>query len=61
MIPSSANDSTTSTPQFHARADNATSVNVAPFWVRCASGYPYQRIFAKILANLRAHYLPLRI
>jgi hypothetical protein len=28
--------------------------------VRCASGYPYQRIFAVILANLRAHYVPLR-
>ena len=37
------------------------SLSVRRIWVRCASGYPYQRIFAKILANLRAHYLPLRI
>jgi hypothetical protein len=37
------------------------SLSVRRIWVRCASGYPYQRIFAKILANLRAHYMPLRI
>jgi len=37
------------------------SLSVRRIWVTCASGYPYQRIFAKILANLRAHYLPLRI
>ncbi|MBD3853426.1 MAG: IS1380 family transposase [Acidobacteria bacterium] len=36
-------------------------LSVRRIWVRCASGYPYQRIFAKILANLRAHYVPLRI
>jgi hypothetical protein len=37
------------------------SLSIRRIWVRCASGYPYQRIFAKILANLRAHYLPLRV
>jgi hypothetical protein len=37
------------------------SLSVRRIWLRCASGYPYQRIFAKILANLRAHYAPLRI
>jgi len=37
------------------------SLSVRRIWVRCASGYPHQRIFAKILANLRAHYVPLRI
>ena len=37
------------------------SLTVRRIWVRCASGYPYQKIFAKILANLRAHYLPLRV
>jgi hypothetical protein len=37
------------------------SLSVRRIWVRCASGYPYQGIFAKILANLQAHYLPLRI
>jgi len=37
------------------------SLSVRRIWVRCASGYPYQRIFAKILDNLRAHYVPLRI
>ena len=30
-------------------------------WVRCASGYPYQRIFARILENLRVHYMPIRV
>ncbi len=37
------------------------SLSVRGIWVRCASGYPYQRIFARILANLRAHYMLLRI
>jgi hypothetical protein len=37
------------------------SVSVRRIWVRCASGYPYQRIYAKILVNLQAHYLPLRV
>lgn len=37
------------------------SLSVRRIWVRCAGGYPYQTIFAKILANLRAHYMPLRI
>jgi len=37
------------------------SLSVRRIWVRCASGYPHQRIFAKILDNLQAHYLPLRI
>jgi hypothetical protein len=37
------------------------SISFRRVWIRCASGYPYQRIFAKILANLRAHYLPLRV
>jgi hypothetical protein len=37
------------------------SLSVRRIWVRCASGYPYQRIFAKILENLRAHYMPIRV
>jgi len=37
------------------------SISIRRIWVRCASGYPYQRIFAKILANLRTHYMLLRI
>ncbi len=37
------------------------SLSVRRIWVRCASGYPYQRTFAKVLDNLRAHYLPLRV
>jgi len=37
------------------------SLSVRRIWLRCASGYPYQGIFAKILANLQAHYVPLRI
>jgi hypothetical protein len=37
------------------------SLSIRRVWVRCASGYPYQRIFATILANLRTHYLPLRL
>ena len=37
------------------------SLSVRRIWVRCASGYPYQGMFAKILANLQAHYVPLRI
>ena len=36
-------------------------LSVRRIWVRCASGYPYQKIFAKILANLQAHYVPLQI
>jgi hypothetical protein len=37
------------------------SVSVRRIWVRCASGYPYQKLFAKILANIHAYYQPLRI
>ncbi len=37
------------------------SLSIRRVWVRCASGYPYQRIFAMILANLRTHYQPLRV
>ena len=37
------------------------SLSARRIWVRCASGYPYQKIFAKILANLQAHYAPLHI
>jgi hypothetical protein len=36
------------------------SLSVRRIWVRCATGYPYQRLFAKILANLRMYYQPLR-
>ena len=37
------------------------SISVRRIWVKCASGYPYQRILAKILENLRAHYMPIRV
>ncbi len=37
------------------------SLSVRRVWLRCASGYPYQRLFDTILANLQAHYTPLRI
>jgi hypothetical protein len=37
------------------------SVSVRRVWARCASGCPYQRIFAKALVNLRAHYMLLRV
>ena len=37
------------------------SISIRRIWVRCASGYPYRRIFAKILANLRTRYMLLRI
>jgi hypothetical protein len=37
------------------------SLSVRRVWLRCASGYPYQRLFATVLANLQAHYTPLRI
>lgn len=36
------------------------SLSVRRVWLRCATGYPYQKLFAKILENLRAHYVPLR-
>jgi len=36
------------------------SLSVRRVWVRCASGYPIQSLFAKVLANLHAHYMPLR-
>ena len=36
------------------------SVSVRRVWVRCASGYPFQRLFAEVLANLQARYRPLR-
>lgn len=37
------------------------SFSVRRIWVRCASGYPYQRVFATILRNLRVHYRSLQI
>jgi hypothetical protein len=37
------------------------SLSVRRIWVRCATGYPYRRLFAKVLANLRMHYQPLRL
>lgn len=36
-------------------------LSVRRIWVRCASEFSYQRIFAKILENLRAHYMPIRV
>jgi hypothetical protein len=32
------------------------TVSVRRVWARCASAYPCQRLFAIVLANLRAHY-----
>jgi hypothetical protein len=32
------------------------SVSVRRIWVRCAGGYPYQRLFAQVFANLRKEY-----
>jgi hypothetical protein len=37
------------------------SLSVRRVWIRCATGCPYQRLFAMALENLRAHYAPLRI
>jgi len=37
------------------------SLSVRRIWVRYATGYPYQRIFATILQNLRIHYMSLQI
>ncbi len=37
------------------------SLSVRRIWVRCATGYPHQRIFATILQNLRTHYMSLQI
>lgn len=37
------------------------SLSVRRIWVRFATGYPYQRIFATILQNLRTHYMSLQI
>jgi hypothetical protein len=37
------------------------SLSVRRTWVRYATGYPYQRIFATILQNLRIHYMSLQI
>lgn len=37
------------------------SLSVRRIWVRCATGYPYQQIFATALQNLRTHYMPLRV
>jgi hypothetical protein len=37
------------------------SLSVRRVWLRCATGCPYQRLFAQALENLRAHYTPLRI
>lgn len=38
----------------------SVSVSVRRVWLRFASGYPYQKLFAQILENLRTHYVPLR-
>ena len=37
------------------------SVSVRRVWVRCASGYPLQRLFVKVLSNLREHYALMRL
>jgi hypothetical protein len=37
------------------------SLSVRRIWVRCATGYPYQRIFTTILKNLRTHYSVSRV
>jgi len=37
------------------------SLSVRRIWVRYATGYPYQRIFATILQNLRTHYMSLQV
>ncbi len=37
------------------------SLSVRRIWVRFATGYPYQRIFATILQNLRTHYMSLQV
>jgi hypothetical protein len=37
------------------------SLSVRRIWVKCASGYPYKQIFARILENLQIHYMPLRV
>ncbi len=33
------------------------SLSVRRVWIRCASGFPYQRLFAQVLSNLRKEYL----
>jgi hypothetical protein len=37
------------------------SLSVRRIWLRCATGYPYQKLFGQVLENLQAHYAPLRI
>lgn len=37
------------------------SLSVRRVWLKCASGYPYQRLFATVLANLQTHYTPMRV
>jgi hypothetical protein len=37
------------------------SLSVRRVWIRCATGCPYQRLFAVAFENLRSHYAPLRI
>jgi len=34
------------------------SLSVRRIWVRCAGGFPYQELFAKVFSNLRAEYGP---
>ena len=37
------------------------SLSVRRIWIKCASGYPSQRLFRQILENIHNHYNPLRV